>query len=148
MRVLVVCTANICRSPYGAAVLAHRLSDLPVELVSAGTQADPGQPADAVMADTARAKGYRDLGEHRSQPVLGGLLRRCDLVLCMERAHRDVLLISYPMMTGRIRTFLESPSRDVADPTGKSLEDYARAVTEIEAAAEAWAERIRRIGRV
>ena len=50
------------------------------------------------------------------------------------------------MMTGRIRTFLEAPARDVADPTGLRVVDYAQAVAEIEAGIDVWAERIRRIG--
>jgi protein-tyrosine phosphatase len=148
VRVLVVCTANICRSPFGAAVLAHRLAAPAIELVSAGTQATSGRVADPVMVEAALERGYRDLSAHRSQPVLAGLLRSCDLVLCMERGHRDDLLNRYPMMTGRIRTFLETPSRDVDDPTGLTPADYARAIAVIEDGALVWAERIRRIGPV
>jgi len=146
VRVLVVCTANICRSPYGAAVLAHRLASPKIEFVSAGTQATTGRIADPYMVEAAQRQGYRDLSAHRSQPVLAGILRASDLVLCMERGHRDYLLNSYPMMTGRIRTFLETPSRDVDDPTGLTPADYERAIAVIEDGAEQWAERIRRLG--
>lgn len=144
MKVLVVCTANICRSPYAAAALAQRLPAL--DVCSAGVQASSGRAVDAVMAGYAVERGYRDLSTHRSQPVLAALLRACDLVLCMERAHRDILLGGAPMMTGIIRTFLDSPARDVADPTGLRVVDYAQAVAEIEAGIDVWAERIRRIG--
>ena len=46
-RVLVVCSANQCRSPLGAAVLADRLErlGLAVAVDSAGTRASEGIPA-------------------------------------------------------------------------------------------------------
>ena len=143
MKILVVCTANVCRSPYGAAALAHHLPALTID--SAGVQAVPGQPADWKIRAAARARGYRDLTEHRSRLLLSGIISSRELVLCMETAHRDLLLSRYPQMTGRIRCFHDQPPRDVGDPTGRSDAHYDEATALIDQLASDWAERIRRI---
>jgi protein-tyrosine phosphatase len=135
--------ANVCRSPYGAAAIAHHLPQLVVE--SAGVEAAPGQPADPRMIELARLRGYRDLGTHRSRLLLSGIVSGSDLILCMETGHRDVLLSRFPRMTGRIRCFDDFPSRDVEDPTGRSEAHYGEAARLIDRLAAEWAAKIRRI---
>ena len=145
MKVLVVCTANICRSPYGAAALRHHLASDAVRIDSAGVHAENGRPMDPFMATLARERGYADLADHRSRPALARVVSESDIVLCMEVAHRDTLLRHYPVMTGRIRCFAEGPARDVADPTGREEQDYRAAADELDALAADWAGRIRRL---
>ncbi|HLM19682.1 MAG TPA: low molecular weight phosphotyrosine protein phosphatase, partial [Acidimicrobiia bacterium] len=59
LRILVVCTANQCRSPLTAAMIARRAAESGVELVvtSAGTQAVDGMPATPPTIDAARKLG-------------------------------------------------------------------------------------------
>lgn len=93
MKVLYVCTANICRSPAAAALL--REAGLPtVEVVSAGTQAVVGSPACSIV---------RELPGHESQPLTAGLIESADLVLTAAREHRTAVVEMYP--AARTRTF-------------------------------------------
>ena len=93
MKVLYVCTANICRSPAAAALL--REAGLPtVEVVSAGTQAVVGSPACSIV---------RELPGHDSQPLTAGLIESADLVLTAAREHRTAVVEMYP--AARTRTF-------------------------------------------
>jgi len=146
LRILVVCTANICRSPLAAAILATKLPPDAVLVSSAGVRALSGNPADPTIIELARERGYGDLGGHRSQPLLALTLNQVDLVLCMESAHRDRLLRERPTMTGRIRLFADQPPTDVADPTGRTREDYLACLALLEAAATQWPARLRQVG--
>ena len=85
--VLVVCTANVCRSPMAAALLARQLQATrsPTAVISAGTNA-----VDAAVAFEAVAV-LSDLGidiaGHRARLLSRADLDEADLVLVMERAH-------------------------------------------------------------
>jgi protein-tyrosine phosphatase len=88
MLVLVVCTANIARSPLFQAMLADRLGD-GVTVSSAGVRAREGDPAAEGSALLAEQRGL-DLSAHRSRPVTSDLVRSADLVLTMSERQRDV----------------------------------------------------------
>ncbi|MFN8050214.1 MAG: hypothetical protein U0Q22_02130 [Acidimicrobiales bacterium] len=88
LRLLVVCTANQCRSPLGE-VLARRRLDLAgieAEVRSAGTQAIAGVPATDLTVKAARRLDL-DLSGHASRPVDAELLEWADVVVTMERHH-------------------------------------------------------------
>jgi protein-tyrosine-phosphatase len=92
--ILVVCTANQCRSPLTAASLrAHAMKrSLPVVVTSAGVQAIAGLPATPPTMDAARRVGL-DLADHRSLPLAADDVNRADLVLGLERRHvQEVVL--------------------------------------------------------
>ncbi|MFA9432261.1 low molecular weight phosphatase family protein [Egicoccus sp. AB-alg2] len=88
MHVLVVCTANIARSPLAEAMLAASLAPHGVDVSSAGTRASDGHPAASASQELARLRGL-DLTGHRSRPVTERLVQAADLVLTMSERHRD-----------------------------------------------------------
>jgi protein-tyrosine phosphatase len=120
MRVLFVCSGNICRSPLGAQVLEARLtpgtsaavgsgaasesmaaSGFVVE--SAGTIADDG----AVMDETAAAQSLRlggDPSSHRSRYLTAEIVEGADLVLTAERSHRAAVVSLAPRASRRTFT--------------------------------------------
>lgn len=158
--VLVVCTGNICRSPLGEAALRARIGDR-ITVSSAGTDAIEGRPATAGSV-TAGAERGLDLGDHRAHRLSVGDVLDADLVLCMERAHRDAIHRAVPEAIGRVFTFKEFVALlavggsvetitdaisvaarrriggdvpgelDVADPFGDDLEAYRRIAAEID----------------
>ncbi len=85
--VLVVCTANICRSPMAAALLERHLAALgsSMRVVSAGihaTAAPVAADAIAVMAE----RGL-DISAHEARLLARDDVRYASVVLTMERAH-------------------------------------------------------------
>lgn len=88
---LVVCTANLCRSPVAEALLARRLADV-VDMdgrrwmvSSAGTDRHLG-PVEPDTVAAAAALGL-DITTHASRQVRQGDLDDADLVLTMTRSH-------------------------------------------------------------
>ena len=118
--VLVVCTGNICRSPQAAALLETRIArieerttSLPVsqalkEIVvgSAGTGTHPGMVPPSKAIQVSRELGA-DVSAHSAQPVDDTLLDAADLVLTMEREHRNRVVAQLPSVTRRAFTLLE-----------------------------------------
>jgi protein-tyrosine phosphatase len=96
---LVVCHANLCRSPMVAALLAQRLPDWPV--VSAGIAARDGEPADPRACDAMQALGL-DLSAHRARRLDAALCRQAALVLVMEHAQRRFVEQRFGFARGRV----------------------------------------------
>jgi protein-tyrosine phosphatase len=92
LRLLVVCTGNLCRSPLAASLLRQALGgSAAVEVSSAGTRARPGLPMpDDAVRTLAELGGPVD-PSFRSRRLSAALIAEADLVLTAERAHRDVV---------------------------------------------------------
>lgn len=133
--VLIVCTANICRSPVAEALLRERLSKLDGsewQVSSAGTWASVGQPA-ARNGIELMAQQNIDLSGHRSRPVDHELLAEADLVLTMETGHAEALKAEFPQFASKIYLLTEMSDRhySVPDPYGGPRMAYARMIGEV-----------------
>lgn len=146
MKILVVCTANICRSPMGERVLARLLAETSARVSSAGTRAINGNVADATVSELIRERGWGDLADHRSQSLLPSVVQRAELVLCMEQEHVRHILAMDPTLQGRVRRFGHWQGSDIADPIGQSRARYAACLDEIEAAANTWKDKLKQMG--
>ena len=119
LRVLIVCTANICRSPVAAALLRHRLEVLApgrcVAVASAGTAvATPGARPDPRMVALAMEIGVR-VGRDRARPLAPALLQSSDRIWVMEPDHARAVREADPGAAER--TELLDPGGDaVPDP--------------------------------
>lgn len=149
---VIVCTANVTRSPYLAARLRSELSDcdLPTgkcpEVESAGVHATPGIPANPVMLNVADVRGF-SLAGHRTRVFDQNLAHKADLVLTLEQKHTDTILERFPELQGRVMPLLAwgredgySGPVDIADPTGSDVEEYQQFAD----LADAQAQRLRR----
>lgn len=108
-RVLVVCTANMIRSPFVAALLRTRLASCPgavLDISSAGTAARPGDAAADGVIEMGRTYGL-SLDEHRTRRLDEGVLQTGDTVLCAERAHRRAVLDLRPDLISSVFTVRE-----------------------------------------
>jgi len=144
LRILIVCTGNICRSAMAEGILRRIVeesgrSDIAVS--SAGTMAAEGYRASTGAVETALARGI-DLGTHRARLLTRDLLAGSDLVLVMETSHLYEAARVTPEARGKIfllsqfgRDALPDDAEpfDVADPLGGSQEIYAACYVEIEA---------------
>lgn len=92
--ILLVCTANQCRSPIAEALLRRRLDQAGVSatVTSAGLRSGGQRATDHSIA-TVAARGL-DLSAHRSRQLDAALIRSADLIICMAREHvREVAVI-------------------------------------------------------
>ncbi|MCK2216471.1 hypothetical protein MF672_022085 [Actinomadura sp. ATCC 31491] len=87
-RILLVCTANICRSAMAEVIAGAMLrsSALPADLGSAGVSALVGHPM-APHAVAALDRLGLDGRAHRARMLDRGLVRSADLLLAMEARH-------------------------------------------------------------
>ena len=133
--VLFVCTANICRSPMAMGLMQSKVSQSALDwrVESAGVWADEGYPA---AMNTLRVLGSRgiDIRAHRSRPITPEMVLDFDLILVMERNHREALRAAFP---GRAKHFFllsEMVDRqdDIVDPIGGLIADFEDTAQEIE----------------
>ncbi|HWO68422.1 MAG TPA: hypothetical protein VNO31_51165 [Umezawaea sp.] len=144
-RILFVCGANICRSPFAEAVTRHLLTRwLPpgeafrFSVVSAGVKAVVGADVDArTRAELIRCGLHRESGaRHVAQQVDRSSVAMADLVLTAEREHRGVVVAMHPPALRTTFSLLEF-SRLLASAELDPLERDAvrRARTAVAAAA-------------
>jgi protein-tyrosine phosphatase len=91
--VLLVCHANICRSPMAERLTRRTIDDrlgpaaAAFDVYSAGTHAWTNRPMHPLSAEVLREVGADDVG-FRSQRLTPGLVKRADLVLTATRDQR------------------------------------------------------------
>lgn len=86
MKVLFICTANVCRSPLAEGYFKHILgsdSATGFEVASAGVLAHAGSPAFDCAVEVARLNGF-DLAPHKARRITLEMANDVDLILCME----------------------------------------------------------------
>jgi protein-tyrosine phosphatase len=146
--ILVVCTANICRSPAGQAMLAAQLAGRKVRIESAGTLALSGNAVDGTVSRLLEARGLDAMLSHRSKPIMPTMLGRYDLILCMETEHLEQVLKLYPMGRGKVRLMGHWSTEQVPDPVGRAEAVYAAALDQIETSAKQWAQKLTNMGMI
>jgi protein-tyrosine phosphatase len=107
LRVLVVCTGNVCRSPAGELLLRAGLGTAAdVEVASAGLGALAGEPVAQPMARLLRARGL-DPAPFVARQLEASDVRAADLVLTMTTAQRRAVVTSVPAAVRRTFTLPE-----------------------------------------
>ena len=135
MKVLFVCTGNICRSPTAEGVL-RRLAEkehLKIHVESRGTHDyHVGEPPDERAQDHAKRRGY-DLSAQRAKQLSKRDFEEFDLVLAMDRGHLRILQrLCPPQYAGKVRLFLQEA--DVPDPYYGGAEGFEQVLDLVEAA--------------
>ena len=136
-QILVVCTANICRSPMAEVLLADRLRRADPgsgwSVSSAGVWALEGLPASTGAQAVLEPRGM-NLSAHRSRAVTPELLDQAHLVLVMTSPHRLALLADFPQAAGKVFLLAEMAGEifDIVDPYGGPLEGYEQTAAELE----------------
>lgn len=135
MHILVVCTANICRSPTGEGVLRHLIAEAGLEkdvlVDSAGTKAGAGTPPDIRSRLLAESKGY-SLAGIKSRPIAPRDYKEFDLILAMDEKHRRDMRMDCPLdHIDKIKLFMDfTPGMvgtGVPDPYYGEAKDFALA---------------------
>ncbi len=140
--VLLVCTANICRSPMAEAIFKAKLGDVFKTIESAGVHADPrGGPVDARAAAALNRHNYSLERRWRSRRAELDALGKYDLVLAMEAEHVQALRRkAAPELQSRIlllTDFLpDMAGQDIPDPYFGPVAGFDAVIGMIERAAQ------------
>ncbi len=102
--ILVVCTANQCRSPMAEAILRRRLPA--AEITSAAAVGRSGVPASGGAVRSMANLGL-DITAHRSRAVDDTEIATADLVLAMARMHVREIVVRVPSALPKTFTLKE-----------------------------------------
>ena len=145
IRVLFICTANICRSPSAEGMFLQRvaqagLSDR-IKLDSAGTHDfHVGDAPDPRAQQAATRRGY-DLSRLRGRQVIRRDCIEFDYVLAMDQMNlKSLKPICPPEHAWKLRLFMEfapnAAALEVPDPYIGTEEDFESMLDMLEAAAD------------
>jgi protein-tyrosine phosphatase len=153
IRVLFVCTGNICRSSTAEGVFRHMVDAAGlrhIETESAGTHGyHVGDPPDPRTIEAAAARGF-DLSAQRARRVTAEDFHRFDLILAMDRGHLASLEAMRPKdACAEVKLFLDydpaAKSKDVPDPYYGSREGFETVLDLVEQTSRGLFERVRKL---
>ena len=100
---------------------------------SAGTWALGGASAASGSENALRARGI-DLEDHRARGVTREMLANFDLILTMERGHKEAMRVEFPDLTNRVYLISEMIDQgfDIRDPMGGTNEDFEETLDTLE----------------
>ena len=136
--ILLVCTANQCRSPIAEVLFKELLksqgqtaSKWRVE--SAGVYAAQNSPASPYTREIVAELGL-DLSEHQSQVITKELVKSFQLVLTMEKWQRQLILQLCPDISNSVLMLSQvvGIEKDIIDPFGMSNNNYREILKEIQ----------------
>jgi protein-tyrosine phosphatase len=151
IRVLFVCTGNICRSPSGEGVLQHMLEQAglagEVEVDSCGLGGwHVGEGPDERSQAQAARRGY-DLSQQKARQVHSSDFATFDRIIAMDKGHLRQLRAAQPATSkSDIRLMLDyagQPGTDVPDPYYGGPEGFEAALDMIEAGCRGLLDEIR-----
>ena len=134
---LFVCTANICRSPMAEQFFLQQLKNRGLEnqhqVSSAGTWTKAGAPADTVVTRILKNEFKLSLLDHRSREITQKIIADKDLILVMEKSHREALQVEFPEKYDRIFLLSEMVGQEyeISDPYRRSEKQYMLVVEQI-----------------
>ncbi len=128
LRILFVCTGNMCRSPMAEGI-ARKMAEergLHLDIQSAGTHARTGYPATPEAVRVAREIQV-DIDSHRSQRLTPELVAWADHVLVMEEM--QVLSVQAcdwraPFKVWKLGEFVAR--KEIEDPINQSIRKYRK----------------------
>ena len=130
--IIVVCTANVCRSPMGEKLLQHALAAEPeplrsLRVISAGIAAGSGHPATENSVAALKKVGL-NIANHASQPLTQLMLDDAVAVFCMTESHRSLIELNFARVPKHLHLFREFVGGDggaeIPDPYGSCFRDY------------------------
>lgn len=136
MKIMFVCTGNICRSAMADAFT--RKKEKNIQVFSAGTDAEDGArcPHNTIEA---MMEYDIDMRQHRATNIMSSKVKEMNLILCATTNHKRRIISIFPELSERTYTMKEYVGMDnngtdmnVSDPWGYDLFTYRKCATEID----------------
>ena len=143
-RIMIVCIGNICRSPTAEHLMRVALAPSDIVVSSAGLSAVKNKPIEATAGLVLEEHGHI-VPEHSGTQLTAAAINESDLILVMEQHHIGAVLSISPEARGKV--FLLGKwhdNREINDPYRQGKPAFVHAYALIDAAVNAWAQRIKR----
>ncbi len=139
MKIMFICTGNICRSAMAHWLMEKKIKDNKlenIEIYSCGIFAQSGDNATDNAVEVANEYGV-DLKKHKATNIRNSKIEEMDLILCATMSHKYNVLQMYPDLQGKVYTMKEyidsdEKSKDIRDPWGYDIATYRFCIAEID----------------
>ncbi len=138
MKIMFICTGNICRSAMAHKMLEKRAKEenKDVEVYSCGIYAQNGDIPTYEALTVMNDYGI-DLSNHRATNIRNSNIKDMDVILCATTAHKNNVIAMYPELKDRVYTMKEyagfpQNDIDIKDPWGYGIEVYRKCAKELE----------------
>lgn len=143
MKVMFICTGNICRSAMAHWLMKKKAEDMnrpDIEVYSCGVYAQNGDKptwqAKSVMKDEYDV----DMNAHSATHIKDSNIEEMDLILCATTSHKNAVLDIYPNLKEKVFTMKEyvdydrehHDKIDIKDPWGYDIDVYRSCASEID----------------
>lgn len=139
MKIMFICTGNICRSVMADWLMKKKLEEkniTNIEVYSSGIFAMQDDVSTYEAIEVMEEYGV-DLKKHRATPTIKSNIKEMDLILCMTISHKQTLINMYPDLKDKIFTLKEyvevtEKGIEIRDPWGYTLAVYRFCAAEID----------------
>ena len=113
--------------------LASRKADDAFNIQSTGTWGEDGLPASPEAVQALLQRGI-EIRQHRSRIITAEIMDKADLILTMERNHKEAFQAEFPHKENQIFTLTEviDQNYDIADPIQQPIEEFVKTADELD----------------
>lgn len=138
MKIMFICTGNICRSAMAHKLMQKKLKDNEVkgiDVYSCGIFAENGDASTYNAIEVTKEYDV-DLKSHKATNIRDSKIEEMDLILCATMSHKYSVIQMYPSLANKIYTLKEyvdeNKDLDIKDPWGYDIEIYRFCIAEID----------------
>ena len=152
MKVMFICTGNICRSAMAEGMLKKMAQEekIEAEICSCGIYAETGDEATYNAIDAMKDYDV-DITSHKATNIRDSKIKEMDIILCATNTHKQNVLYLYPELKGKVYTMKEyagidknGQDLDIKDPWGYDLNVYKHCAKEIQECLEKIVEKLKK----